>query len=335
MGFDTAAQLRSHQGRIHRRKIFTCTICSPQENTDIDHAFTTYQDLQRHMALEHPPTCSHCGLACVSQAALKSHLEIYHTESTLDERRIEMCPEAGCSASFTKRGNLNAHIRSVHNSQRYVCGKSDVQTNRQIREWNGNSSCGAGFSSRSDLIEHIRTQHIGLEPKATGKAKRKAREARMTASAKITGVYDDSKNTAPRTCPVPSCGLSFHTEHDEEFHLRDAHGFIDGEVSRAVTMARQGLQGSQFFASPEDLEAERFLDLEEGYGLMDLDADQRGDADDEAPFWTGQDHNIDPINQEEWTREELEMRQLIDDTEELGYGDGCSKMDLDPLLKIN
>ena len=118
MAFDKPAQLRSHEGRMHSRNTFECTICLPDPDGNVRPLFPTYGVLQEHIKTDHPPTCEQCGLACSTKSALKSHIEIKHGATKLEERKNIVCPEPGCGKGFTKKGNLNVHVQSAHNDTR-------------------------------------------------------------------------------------------------------------------------------------------------------------------------------------------------------------------------
>lgn len=100
------------------------------------------------------------------------------------DRKTIVCPHAGCTKAFTRRANLNVHIRAVHEGLRFVCGDDAADmasmttaeggagsvvdrkpfngwTDPDLIAWEARGEgCGRGFVSKMKLEEHIRYVHL-------------------------------------------------------------------------------------------------------------------------------------------------------------------------------
>jgi Zinc finger, C2H2 type len=66
---------------------------------------------------------------------------------TSNQNKPFKCEEEGCDKSFKEKGNLNGHVRSVHQRERnHVC------------------ACGIGFFAKSGLTQHISNMHLKERP---------------------------------------------------------------------------------------------------------------------------------------------------------------------------
>lgn len=342
-GFETAAKLLSHQGRIHEMKRYSCTICSLEDGV----AFSTYSELLDHMGTDHPPKCTECGLKCSTQRELKIHVEIQHGTVDLDERRTHICPEPDCGAGFTKKNNLNVHIRTVHGNTRFVCGDIDPATLKNVGEWDGSGACGIATTTKANLEHHIRTVHLGLPWNSKGKLqwkRRRAQRKEVSATAWLTGYGYGEESGQHIACLVQDCDHCFLEENDHESHLKFHHALADVEVQALRTRAEDGdalfaraaFQDSTAFATTEDLEAERAFDM---YPGGDLDMDDAEDSLERAafrgdPFWFGGPPDVmTEDGDDEWLGE---MRQLINDDYDMNdFGEddgGYDRTMLDPAL---
>ena len=342
---------------MHARKTFECTICEPHEDWKYNYveverpAFPTYSALQEHIRIDHPPTCELCGLKCTSNAALKSHVEVKHASASIDERKKFTCPESGCGAGFTKKGNLKVHSQSAHGSKRYVCGEVDLTSLNHVECWDGSFACGMALTTKANLQEHIRTIHLGLPHKGKSKAEKKEKKIRKTkasAVARITGANEEVDDAAPIPCAITGCNDRFTTEYDHEIHLQACHGLADIEIQDVLVgdeqdktvFARPGFQGSTAFATHEDLDAEMAFNHQSGnrpntdLGENPFEAGASNGGD----FWLGGARNETVDSADEWLRDELEMHQLIDETHDLKdmgkvSGQGEMDVDIDPTLQ--
>lgn len=297
--FDTAGHLRSHVAKMHGEARFTCTECIAAASTlvpaatsefdegvddelfpifgadigaDIDEpeyaTFQTYAELQDHMRLVHPPGCTLCGQVFASSREMRRHVDLNHPEisAVSDNQPQYPCPYSSCPRTFNKKGNLNVHIRAVHEGEkRFVCGETDLSNSRKAPGWDGSGACGQRYGSRSALEEHVRTAHLGLlNTKAEKRAAGRSRNANATMNANMdvnmnmnmnmdiaaeTAAYGEtSANTPSRdlmsltglnyetsgrdyACLVGGCSYRFHRDYDLFQHLTgSAHQLGDSEV---------------------------------------------------------------------------------------------------------
>lgn len=275
-GFDTEGKLKSHVGRVHGTKTYVCTICSFQNDNNhahtvldgLDTVFSSHATLQAHLASEHPPTCTECGLECTSQSALKSHIEVIHGDLSIDERRTHICPEPDCGRGFTKKGNLNAHIQISHNGKRFICGAVDPKNLNHVGDWDGSDACGEVSTSKRNLERHIRAVHLGLESSGTAKEKGKRDTAKESSHnnqvsifTRLTGAGYEKDSGRHILCLAPGCDYRFTRDYDLEIHLQARHGLADAEV--------QELLKERDFCSPQMLQRPPYDAADQGFGAPD------------------------------------------------------------------
>lgn len=198
--YDTAEKLRTHQRAKHDPTRFSCDDCkelndirraSGQLDEIVVAAFSTYGELQAHLKIVHPPTCPHCPTSFTTNKELTRHLEIQHgILPDVPSKKVSSFPcTHGCGKVFTKRGNLNVHVKTVHeNTREFVCGRTEIALPEDF-ENEGNlavEGCNRGFTSKASLEEHVRTAHLGLE------SKRMIRNNKR----KATQSLDDDQETA-------------------------------------------------------------------------------------------------------------------------------------------
>lgn len=301
-GFQSAGMLKSHEGRVHGSTRFYCMVCSPEgpENDDtggpnVDgKGFSTYAALQTHVGSEHPPTCLDCGLRCSSNRELKVHIEIHHGLD-LDERRTHVCPEDGCGRAFTKKGNLNVHIQTVHEGKRVVCGSIDLSALHEIGGWDGSDACGRAFTSKLSLKEHIRSAHLGLDharkrkskgtdsSQTNGTSRKKATSSLLW----LTGSGYEHESGRGMACVFSYCDYRFMREIDLQSHLELYHGMARLAIPELLRtgerfVERQTFNGSSVLATTQDLEAEVALNMQFGHGdgMEDVQETLREEASD-------------------------------------------------------
>ena len=251
---------------MHLRNKFECTICLSDEEGNSRPAFPMYGALQEHIKTDHPPTCDLCGLACTSKSSLKSHIEVKHINTAVEERKKFTCPEAGCGRGFTKKGNINAHIQSAHNNKRYVCSGVDLADLNNVEGWDSSSACGEDFTTKANLQKHIRTVHMGSEGKDKYKKQKRVPMAKRapSAAARITEANDDLV-----VCTILGCNERFSTTYNLVSHVQGRHGLADVEIQAMIlaghdkdaVFARSGFQGATAFATKDDLDAEAAFDM--------------------------------------------------------------------------
>lgn len=212
--FDTADKLRGHKRAMHDPTRFSCTIClekstivAEPSTQEIDACyFATFSELQDHIAVAHPPTCPFCPTAFLTNKELKRHLELQH--GIVDEEKANTkqfpCTYPDCKQVFTKRGNLNVHIKTVHEQKKdFVCGRSEVPV---PPEHDGDSQvyaygCGRAFTSRASLIEHVRVTHFHLPSRRSLQKpdRREKRRAVATDDEEDIDMTSSVKKRAPRS----------------------------------------------------------------------------------------------------------------------------------------
>ena len=323
-GFDTAAKLKDHEGRLHEVKRYSCTICSTNrysEESGVDESgslvvFPRYSALQEHVTTNHPPTCARCGLKCKSQATLKSHLEVIHGDSSIDKRRTHLCSQLDCGAGFTRQGNLNVHLRTVHGDKRFVCGQLDKNSTKGVEAWDGADACGSAFTSKARLLEHIKTAHLPLEPKRGAKPKKQEKRRRQKETStltRLTGSGYAEETGRHIGCLVPDCEWSFLREYDHEMHLQSHHGLADFEIQE-IRMGNSIFNGFSLFRSCQGHCTSDNADELASKGVLDSNVrylDDGGIFEDSGGFWLG-DQDYEMINTGvERLHDEMEMQRLI------------------------
>ena len=187
--FDTASKLAAHDRTCHDPTRYSCDVCVALNTTagfdeqaeEGDHSsavkahFTTYTELQEHIATEHPPQCHLCYAVMSTQRELSRHLEVDHGVLGSHEKTASQvkCPHEGCEKVFTRVGNLNVHIRTFHEKRRdFICGQASI-TIVNAPPGTAVEGCGRAFAQKATLIDHVRTEHLGMD--TVQKAKRKAK----------------------------------------------------------------------------------------------------------------------------------------------------------------
>ena len=248
-GFEKAAALKTHQSRAHGGKRYWCDICamdsevashgelSGKEVIVDQFGFATYSEYQLHLREVHPPTCDICAEVCETNKQLTRHKELEHGIISNEQKPTFTCPEPGCGRSFSKKGNMDVHVRSVHAKQRpFVCGQIEMSALNHIEGWDGLDACGKDFMAKSQLDEHIRTAHLGLQNRQKTRQQAKASKSKAAqggsngknALALLTG-------TAQIGCPITGCQATFMEEYDCEVHLQMVHGLdVSDEFEQQV-----------------------------------------------------------------------------------------------------
>ncbi len=214
--FNTRGALRRHVEREHGEIRFWCEECGSEEGDGRKAGFRTLLMLQSHMRKEHV-NCLFCDVKCGSQADLERHVDIYHSRTTLQDRKTVECTWEGCDKKFTRVSNLNTHIRTAHEGLRFICGQVDTFGTEDITDWNWKEEgCGRGFTSKLGLEEHVRYVHLGRRRPPTV----------YTVKSGLPGEADEMSAAVPtRTllCSVEGCPAKFIQHYDLESHLKDDH----------------------------------------------------------------------------------------------------------------
>ncbi|KAL6238009.1 hypothetical protein BDW75DRAFT_202839 [Aspergillus navahoensis] len=246
MAFESAGHLRAHESRIHTAKRFSCAECSQrvEDGSMIPPAtFPTYSLLQAHIRTAHPPQCPNCLVTCSTARELRRHLEVAHGNVSLEDRRIFPCTVPGCDRSFTKKGNLTVHIRTVHDGEkRFVCGETDLSTSKRVTGWSAADGCGKRYGSKLALEEHIRTAHLGFQNSKAerrqklGQTRKSSSSANssnnnnLSALATLTGEGYADETGRQITCFVESCPHRFHRNYDLWVHMGSKHSYTEDDI---------------------------------------------------------------------------------------------------------
>jgi general transcription factor IIIA len=294
-GFDTAEKLRAHKRAVHDHTRFVCMDCPPMDDDlDFQISFTTYALLQKHIAEVHPPTCPQCSLLCASEKDLRRHLELSHNtvdaQAENSKASTYFCTFPNCTRSFTKKGNLNVHVKTVHEHRKeFVCGETELKLRLQtpqklepdLADTSGITGCGRHFTSKATLEEHVRTVHLGMNSKrqernqkrqaekatdfekedaaSGGRAKKRGKtQVAKSTIAKLTGSASldvGAQFEADSALSNPFDGLAC-AEYDQDFH----------QVFDAQPLPQQGYE--HFFMRNES--------GEESFAQSSLEADFNG-----------------------------------------------------------
>lgn len=229
VGFDTKASLRKHAEREHGELRFWCGECglgTPGDGGGGERrvGFTTELGLQAHMKKEHQ-NCMFCDFKSASQAELESHVEMYHSGKTVDDRRTARCPHPGCGKRFTKSSNLKSHIKIAHEGLRFVCGEIDL-AGPDFAGWSNDQGCGDKFCAKARLEDHVRYIHLGYErPKmsvavpASTQHQQQPQQQYASLLDDVSGATLESKQTA--SCAI--CAAAFIRYADLDVHMHSEH----------------------------------------------------------------------------------------------------------------
>lgn len=309
-GFDTAGALRRHQEREHSENRFWCDECAATTTDDMDHerrvGFPTLVLLQAHMKHYHI-NCMFCGKSCNGREELEQHIELDHTNhKPVEERKTIVCTWPGCTKSFTRTSNLNVHIRSVHESVRFVCGHVDLSKTEDLATWSISLGCGQAFVSKLALENHVRYVHLQRErPETHHSALRPPsqpaplqHQADPTILEQLVGVGEKSRRTLP--CRFADCHQKFTYSGELEAHVQSEHqieqALLDGMGEPSATL--------EPFPALQDRPP----------STTEWELDYGGDI-----FWVGTDAGMEavspsverPVAEDDWLRDEAEMRKLI------------------------
>lgn len=185
--FESTGALRRHIERDHTAPKFWCDECGKAraaggEGNSGGIGFATRALLEAHMRHAHVD-CPFCDIRFTGPAELHKHIDMHHSGKSVADRKTIVCPHAGCGKTFTRRANLNVHIRAVHEGLRFVCGDgadaastttaegagvdrkpSNGWADPELVAWEARGEgCGRGFVSKMKLEEHIRYVHLRRE----------------------------------------------------------------------------------------------------------------------------------------------------------------------------
>ncbi|KAI0429971.1 transcription factor IIIA [Xylaria sp. FL1042] len=307
-GFDTAGSLRRHQERDHGENRFWCEECAAQTDETGNSkrmGFPTLILLQTHMKNSHV-SCMFCGQACNGREDLERHIESDHAnrksiEERKEERKSVACTWPGCTKTFTRTSNLNVHIRSTHEGVRFVCGEFDLSKTADLATWSNSQGCGQAFGLKVVLENHVRYVHLMHErPKPTQSGVppplQQQHQPDLTILEQLAGVGEKSRRTLP--CTFSGCHLKFTYSGELEAHIQQEH-----QIEQALL---DSVRESGITSEP----SATFQDITQG--MTEWEADYGG-----QDFWVGADMAMQQLRvdgtgiDEEWLRDEAEMRRLI------------------------
>ncbi|CEP00896.1 C2H2-type domain-containing protein [Plasmodiophora brassicae] len=123
------------------------------------------------------------------------------------ERKRHYCTEPGCTASFTKKGNLRRHIDLHLGNKPFIC----------VETLDDGMPCGRRFSRRADLDSHLRS-HSGERPYQCSICNKLfTRNSDWRIHVKTT------HGIAPYNCFVETCQYRCHTQKELRLHLVESH----------------------------------------------------------------------------------------------------------------
>lgn len=218
MAYDSAGALRNHKNRDHGEPKYFCDVCN-QDGTGRPVGFAIKSQLQNHMRKEHLK-CVFCDFTSSSKHDLAKHVEMQHTiEADAQEppkvKERFHCDWEGCRRVFTKKSNLNVHVRSAHLGRRFICGEVDLSQTEGLKGWDKADGCGQPFASKANLEAHVRHVHLKMRrpPNYRGK-----RGQNVTVPLdELSGASDAAKRTLQ--CPVNGCDFKFIRNHDLQKHV--------------------------------------------------------------------------------------------------------------------
>lgn len=309
-GFDGASGLRKHEETAHGVPRFFCANCVipnafNSDGTAMHPGFATSSQLQNHIRKEHTVTvCIFCDKACSNEKQLQIHVESQHSGITLAERKRIQCTYDGCGKSFTRKSNLDAHIRTVHQGERFTCGEFDISESLEFENFGPEAGCGHEFNSKQYLEDHIRTAHLGQQSLVNG------RRAKITKTAVEFATFiddeDDDKSYLPKL---------------KRKQRKDKHSAVQA-ITGIESASAFGLEGiSPFVNGISAFDHSQSWNTTPGFEDVSLAGDVMKDMDWQleqqalqgGQFWIGGDNGLDASSYDHWAQEESEMKQLIED----------------------
>lgn len=98
--FTTEGKLKTHQKK-HDSKTHFCGV------EGCGQGFSFRKELRKHVKEDHIPTCEICQKTFKNMETLRKHIPVHKSESF-------PCPYDGCLKSYTRKSNLNIHIKKIH-----------------------------------------------------------------------------------------------------------------------------------------------------------------------------------------------------------------------------
>jgi uncharacterized C2H2 Zn-finger protein len=154
---------------------------------------------------------------------------MYHSATTLQDRKTVACEWPGCPKTFTLRKNLNAHVKTAHEGFRFVCGQVDTFGTPDLADWNWKEEgCNEGFISKMKLEEHVRFVHLGRKrPQKVYDPALAKEQQDADFIAAISGVSEQAKRNI--LCEVEGCEARFIRHADLIKHQARDHPCVASE----------------------------------------------------------------------------------------------------------
>ncbi|KAI6092574.1 hypothetical protein F4821DRAFT_224401 [Hypoxylon rubiginosum] len=317
-GFDTSGGLEKHQERHHGEIRFWCDECNSQLADDADPqervGFPTMDQLQTHIKQTHV-NCMFCGLRFYGRANLEEHIESQHANTKkVKERKTVACTWLGCTKTFASASNMKSHLRSVHEGIRFVCGEFDLSGSKGLEAWNQTEGCGESFAHKSSLERHVLYVHLKVaRPEYPSHASK--------AQPPPTAIEDLSIRKRSRRslrCTVSGCNQKFFHRGELEAHIQSQH-IIEQALLEQVGPASDPTL-LQPASDPTLLQPASDPTLPQPMGFDDMmqEMTNLNEYDEGGQFWVGADNagvgastSVAGQDDEEWRRDEAEMKRLI------------------------
>lgn len=247
--FETAEQLRRHKRQAHISLSHACLICV-QASGETAARFASHGELQEHMKQVHPPVCLRCDYVARSAAELERHVEMKHTGQDVDARKVFSCEYVGCDKTFTRKSNLQSHVKSAHEKRKpFVCGDCDLSASKGLHKWDSASACGQSFAHKHSLEDHVRRKHVGKSPEKAQAKPRKRATRTSNAASLLTGNQLPAESFV--TCALETCGQGLADIEELRMHLSFVHMLTDFEVEEAM-VEQEALSGGKFWLGGTD-----------------------------------------------------------------------------------
>ncbi|CAN8097405.1 unnamed protein product [Discula destructiva] len=250
--YATLNALKAHTQREHGDEKFVCGPCSDKVRADpsledkVKCGFTTKVQLEMHIRHEHV-NCVHCGdgVAFSGQYELERHIDLYHTGSTVKDRKTVVCEYEGCEKRFVKRSNMMTHFRTAHEGLRFTCGKVDTSETPGLEGWDWKAAgCGQRFTSKVGATEHALYVHLGLQRPVYEQQQQPFKPKKAYSFLdEVSGVTDLERR--PIKCSVSDCAARFMRYADMHNHVATCHASAAGSSEVPQTQYGAGLDGQQ------------------------------------------------------------------------------------------
>lgn len=262
--------------------------------------FATSSQLQSHIRKEHTVTvCIFCDKECANEKQLQTHVESQHSGISLAERKRVECTYDGCGKTFTRKSNLDAHIRTTHEGERFICGEFDTSDSLGLEGFQPDAGCGQDFFSKQYLEDHIRIAHLG-QPSLVNSRRPKVKQS----TDEFASFVDDEDEDDTYT-PMPKSRRKQRKDKHSAFQAMTGIG--------SAAAFELGVQ------TPYDTPAS--WPTTPGFDNESLPGDMLGDVDWQleqqalqgGQFWIGGVNSFSASNYDPWNQDESEMQRLVGD----------------------